>query len=77
MAVRVQSVSVRHASQFQWGWVGRPAYRSRTLETPKACLPCKSVNIERKLQSDKDCQTVISLEGRWDTAPDMNPFIER
>ena len=38
VAVRVQSVSVRRASQFQWGWVGRPAYRSRTLETPKAAM---------------------------------------
>ena len=24
--------------------VGRPAYRSRTLETPKACPPIKSTN---------------------------------
>ena len=43
VAVRVQSVSVRHTHITVKVRVGRPAYRSRTLETPKACPPNKSV----------------------------------
>ena len=44
VAVRVQSVSDRHTHITVKVRVGRPAYRSRTLETPKACPPIKSTN---------------------------------